>query len=76
MNSAKKVTQSIGNMSLNDADLTKELIGNSDDPFNLTASSNRGMLAPLAQNGRNNRTGFNSKGMQKKRDFATINHFD
>lgn len=42
VNSAQKVAQSVGNMTMTEADISKELGGAGDDPFNLTASSNRG----------------------------------
>lgn len=58
---------------MTEADISKEIGGNHEDPFNLTASSRQNL--PLNQNyGRNNRA-QQSKGMPRKQ-FAAINHFE
>ena len=38
-NSAARVAQSVGNMTLTEVDISKDLAGAQEDPFNLTASS-------------------------------------
>ena len=66
-NSGQKAAQSVGNMSLTEADISRELAGDADDPFNLTASSKR--LQPLPSYARN-RNAYNLQ----PRKYAATNH--
>ena len=69
-NSGQKVDQSVGNMSQTEADISQELAGDNDDPFNLTASSKR--LQPLGppNYGRNR----NAEKTREPRKYAATNH--